>query len=227
MASAKATAGASRSGLAERGRRRGGPRGFRGCLAFAAAASASALARAAAAISFSIRAIRSLRLVACSARAAARRSSLGQLRRRRRRAGSAVSAISSSIRARSSASVVASVRIRSRSRRDLVLQRNQLAEVGGELVGGVAEIRNHRAEEDGAADRGKRVFRPDQDRRRRPAADPLQRGQHLGEHVALGLTSEARRSHPRCGPAPACAVRSRRSRSPAPAPACRCRSASG
>ena len=63
-------------------------------------------------------------------------------------------------------------------------ERQELAEIGGELVGGLPEIGDHGAEEDRAPNRGQRVLGANEDRRRRPVADPLQRRQHLDQHLA-------------------------------------------
>ena len=48
----------------------------------------------------------------------------------------------------------------------------------------IADVGQHGAGEDGAADRGERILRPREDRRRRRAAHALQRHQHLGHDVA-------------------------------------------
>ena len=143
---------------------------------------ASAEARAAAAFSFSIRAIRSRRLVACAASSADRRCS----------------SASASLRARLLIAFFLKQELNPRAllgerrgigpqavhlSRLLFFQGNQFAKIGGHLVGGVPQVGNHGAEQHGAADRGERVFWSHHHRRRRPVAHPLKRGEHLGEHV--------------------------------------------
>ena len=180
MASAKETAGASRSALPRDVGRRRLPSASASSRFFAAAASASALALADAAISFSIRAMRSLRLVACSARAAARRSS----------SASAADGTGAVVLALPRPGVAIRVALLGKSggvgaepvafALHLGAERIELVEIGGELVGGLAEIGHHGAEEDRAAHRG----------RARPPAEP-------GWPAAAGGRSAAARPAPR------------------------------
>ena len=116
------------------------------------------------------------------------------------------------MRVRSSASAVASARMRSRSRSCLAFERHEMLKIAGELLGLAAQFRHHRAQQHGAADRRKRILRPDDDRRRRLAAHALQRGQHIGQHAAPRRSANRGRSSPRragCSsaarPCPSCA----------------------
>jgi hypothetical protein len=126
-------------------------------------------------------AIRSLRLVAWAASSAARRSLV--LERRRRSGPGPVRrcATRSCTRARSSARAAASGAQPVALGHDLRPERFQLPEVRREQVGRLPQVGHHGPEKDGAPHRRQRVLGPHEHRRRRPVADPLQRGQHLGQ----------------------------------------------
>ena len=70
---------------------------------------------------------------------------------------------------------------------DVPADAQQVGQVGGERLGLHPHVGQHRAEHDGGAHRLQRVLGPDHHRRRRTAADPLQRGQHFGDHGAPAL----------------------------------------
>ncbi|WP_160321205.1 hypothetical protein [Prosthecomicrobium hirschii] len=64
----------------------------------------------------------------------------------------------------------------------LVAQAHHAVEIGDQDLGLPSQFGQKRTDQDGAADRGERIFRSDQERGRRLAADPLQGGEHVGQH---------------------------------------------
>ena len=67
---------------------------------------------------------------------------------------------------------------------DVLAHAQQLGEIAGQRVGLGAHLRHHGAERDRGAHRLQRILRPHHQRRRRLAADALQRGEDFDDHGA-------------------------------------------
>ncbi|MEI2735993.1 MAG: hypothetical protein V9G24_15205 [Rhodoblastus sp.] len=78
-------------------------------------------------------------------------------------------------------------------RGDRLAQFDEVAEIAGQRLGLRPQLRQHRAERHGGADRLQHVLGLHQQRRRRAMAHALQHGQHFGDHVAPALERAADR----------------------------------
>ena len=67
---------------------------------------------------------------------------------------------------------------------DVLADRDEFPEFADQSLGLMPHFRQHRTQHDGRAHRLQRIFRAHHQRRRGEAADPLQRRQHFGNHLA-------------------------------------------